>query len=151
MSDTAKKAIKPNWEPFAKRPTWSCVSSRELSVALGVCLQTISNWKLRGILPEPEPRSRHLPGGNRNWYRISKIRSWAEDRPESDIHWEWAHKYVEPHTGPIQRLTQVETAVWACYKLFDVEKPPMRVDFSDKPWNTAPVPAPVAHQAAASP
>ncbi len=131
-----KESIKVNWEPFARRATWSCVSSRELSVALCVSLQSICNWRLRGILPEPEPRSRHLPAGNRNWYRISKIRAWLEDRTEESIHWDFIKQYMDTGT-PYSSLEQAEETARICYKIFDIEKPLIPGIFKQQAQRTA--------------
>ncbi len=130
-----KESIKANWEPFARRPTWSCVSSRELSVALCVSLQSICNWRLRGILPEPEPHSRQL-NGNKNYYRISKIRSWLEDRPEDEIHWEFIKQHMDTGT-PYSSLEQAEDTARICYKIFDIEKPLIPGIFKQQAQNMA--------------
>lgn len=116
-----KETIKANWEPFARRPTWSCVSSRELAVALNVSLQSICNWRLRGILPACEPHSRVL-NGNKNYYRISKIRAWLENRTEESIHWEWVERWIPASLGPIHNLAQVETVIKVGADIFGVEK-----------------------------
>lgn len=110
--------IKANWSAFERRPTWSLVSSVELARILGVHLQTINNWKLRGILPSPEPQKRGA--GNRNWYRISKIRSWLETRSEEDIHWSW----IKQNIGySFSSLKEADQLLRSAYKILEVEKP----------------------------
>lgn len=123
------KCIRADWSKFERRPTWSVVSSRELSVALNVSLQTICNWRLRGILPEPEPHTRSL-NGNKNYYKISKIRAWLENRTEESVHWEWAKKWLPEYIDNIPNLAQVESCVKAAYKLFGVEKPLIPANFT---------------------
>lgn len=110
--------IRADWSTFERRPTWSMVSSVELAQILGVHLQTINNWKLRGILPTPEPQKRGA--GNRNWYRISKIRSWLENRPEADIHWSWIAQHIGQKFSSVKEADQV---IRSCYRIFEVEKP----------------------------
>jgi hypothetical protein len=125
------KSITPSWKPYERRPTWSIISSRELSLVLNVSLQTINNWKMRGILPEKEQSSLHLPAGNKNYYRISKIRAWLEDRPESDIHWEWARCWMSGHMDHIKTLQQLEYLVNCASDLFGVEKSFLPGDFDN--------------------
>lgn len=101
-----------NWELVERRPTWSTVTSRELSAVFGVHLQTINNWALRGHLP---PREHHKNlSGNKNHYRISTIRAWLENRPEIEIHWEW----IRQHLG--NDFTTLWQAAEICNVAFDV-------------------------------
>jgi hypothetical protein len=130
------KSITPNWKPFERRPTWSVVTSRELAQVLGVSLQTINNWKMRFILPEPEPHSGELIG-NRNYYKISKIRSWLENRPEDEIHWEWVHRWISPLSEGIERLGQADFLVTSIPHFFSVEKPLLPGNFIKQASNTA--------------
>ncbi len=121
------RSIQANWQPFDRRPTWSVVSSRELAKVLNVSLQTINNWKMREILPEPESHPRLK--GNKNYYKISKIRSWLENVPEQDIHWEWANRCLAEF-GPFPALPQVEYVVIHAYKLLSVDKPRIPANFT---------------------
>ncbi len=111
-----------NWSKYQTRPTWSVITSRELCEVFGVSLQTINNWKMRNILPPPLPKSSRL-SGHKNFYRIADIRAWAENRSATDIHWEWALKWLPEHVGQAQTLHQVEFLVNAAYDLFGVEQP----------------------------
>ena len=113
-----KEKIKANWQPFERRPTWSVLSSAELAQALNVHLQTINNWKIRGILPSPISHSKLT--GNKNYFIISSIRSWLESKPESEIHWDWI-KINIPYD--IETLNQAEYVVKNAYHLLNVEKP----------------------------
>ncbi len=89
-----KEKLQANWQPFERRPTWSVVSSAELAQVLGVHLQTINNWKIRGILPTPITSPRLKGKGNRNYFRISSIRSWLENKTELAIHDSWVAAYI---------------------------------------------------------
>ena len=113
--------IKADWTQYERRPTWSIVSSRELSGVLGVSLNCVCNWRLRGILPNRE-ESNDVPSGNRNWYRISKVRAWLENRDENEIHWEWADKFFPELAADFRNLTEVEYLVKNIPDHFDVER-----------------------------
>jgi hypothetical protein len=114
---TNPKNLIANWQAFERRPTWSCVGSRELAEVLGVHLQTISNWKIRGLLPAPVPNPR--PVGNRNHYRIGAVRAWLESRPEDEIHWEW----IRRHMGEgFVSIPQAQLVAQICYKEFNIEQ-----------------------------
>lgn len=112
-----KENINFNWQPFERRPTWSVVTSAELAQVLNVHLQTINNWKIRGILPSPvsSPKLK----GNKNYFRISSIRSWLEQRPEEQIHREWIHEYL---IEGIETLQQAEYLVKNAHKALNVER-----------------------------
>jgi len=120
MKLTDKRSIKADWSAFLRRPPWSFVTSRELSRIVNVSLQTINNWKMRGILPEPSSHPKLK--GNYNYYRISAIRSWLENRPEEDIQWEWVTKYLD-NNPPYTNLQQAQYVAEVCYNIFEVEKP----------------------------
>ena len=115
---------KPNikqvdWTPFEKRPTWSYVTSRELAKVFGCSLQSINNWRMRELLPEPD-FSPHL-NGNKNHYKISSIRAWLEERKEEDIHWDW----IKEHTDDIKNFPNLKSAIETialCWEEYDVEK-----------------------------
>lgn len=115
------KNIKPDWSQFELRPTWSVITSRELSLVLNVSLQTICNWKLRNILPEPEPHTANMKG-NKNYYRISKIKAWLECRTEEEVHWEFINKYMGTGTS-YRSLEQAKSVAMVCYQIFEIEKP----------------------------
>lgn len=112
--------IKADWTGFERRAPWCSVTSRELSKILGVSLQTINNWKMRDILPAPEPS--HLHKGNVNRYKISKIKSWLEGKDEETIQWEWIDKYAKENP-PFKSLEQAHYVIRVCHKIYEVEKP----------------------------
>lgn len=113
--------ISPDWSKFELRPTWGLITSRELSLVLNVSLQTICNWRLREILPEPEPHTLKMRG-NKNYYRISKIRAWLEGKTEEDIHWEFIMKHMNTGT-PYNTLEQAKSVAIIGYEIFGIEKP----------------------------
>lgn len=119
-----KEDINFNWQPYERRASWSVVSSAELAQVLNVHLQTINNWKVRGILPAPVTDKKLV--GNKNFFRISEIRAWLENRPESDIHWEWIKSNI-PYD--IESLAQVEYVVNQTYRFLNVEKPLVSANF----------------------
>lgn len=109
-----------NWQSFEKRPVWYTVTSRELSLILGVSLQTINNWKMRSILPECEPSQNYK--GNANRYQISKIRAWLENKTIEQVEWEWINEFIKPEP-PFTDLEQAHYVVKVCHNVFGVEKP----------------------------
>lgn len=83
MRKTNPHNLHPDWSVIPERKPWEHITSAELAQVLGVHLQTINNWKIRGVLPSPSERNRKLKG-NKNYFRISAIRSWLEQRHEDD-------------------------------------------------------------------
>ncbi len=106
--------LNADWSQYERRPPWGYVTSAELAEVLGVHIQTISNWKLRGILPEPDRLK-----GNRNRYRISAIKSWLEARDESSVTWDWIRRYLP---ASVKNLEEAEYLVQYCYSIFEVER-----------------------------
>jgi len=106
-----------DWSMFEKRPTWGTISSMELSKILNVPFTYIGNWALRGLLIEPETRRKGQ--GNKNLYKISKIRSWLESRPENEIHWE----FIKTHMA--EEFKSIESAVTCAdrhWRVFNIER-----------------------------
>src|SRR4051794_40822830 len=62
-------------------PPWRPIPSRKLANLLGVSLQVLANWRVRGTGPEPEPMQRGK--GNRIFYRPDKVLAWLcpDDAP----------------------------------------------------------------------
>jgi len=113
------KKLKPDWEEFEKTPPWGHISSRQLASVLGVHLQSISNYVCRGFLvPEPKERFRT----NKNYFRISYIRSLFESKDEEQIQWEWINEFIKPEP-PFTDLEQAYYVVRVCHNVFGVEKP----------------------------
>ena len=110
-------ALQANWQTVEKRPTWSSVTTAELSVILNIPQTSINNWLLRGKFPAPEPHKKG--GGNKNRYKISKIRALFVNRTEQSIHWE----FINTHMG--KGFESIEQAVWNAkryWKAFEIEK-----------------------------
>lgn len=109
----------PNWEGFEKTPPWSCLSSRQLALVLGVHLQSISNYVCRGFLvPEPPERFK----GNKNYFRISYIRSLFEGKSEDDIHWEFIEKSMDCGTS-FESLEQAQEVARIGWEALGIERP----------------------------
>lgn len=113
-----KKTIAANWSDYDLRPTWSVISSRELSQILSVSLQTINNWHIRGILPSPVSHPKLK--GNKNYFRISSIKSWLENRPEDEIHWEWVKNHIP---FEIEKLSQAVYVAQHAFREIGIERP----------------------------
>lgn len=111
------QSAKINWQSVEKRPTWCSVTSRELANILGVHLQTINNWHIRGHLPDPEPRVKKQ--GNKNRYKISKIRAWLENRTEDEIHWEFINTHLDP---TIKCIPSAINFARICWEELEIEK-----------------------------
>jgi|GEM_PF-1675345 len=112
--------VKQNWQSVEKRPSWSTVTTRELAYILSTNIININNWLCRGQFPEPEPQKRGY--GNKNRFRISKIRAWLENRSEMEIHDEWitAHINGVQHMRTFQEIQELVKRSW---RVFDIEQP----------------------------
>jgi hypothetical protein len=86
-------AIEADWTKISPRSPFGLVSSIELARVLGVHLQTICNWRIRGILPPAVPKA-SAPKGNRYYYRISAIQAWLADKQEEEIAQTWVDKHI---------------------------------------------------------
>lgn len=108
------KKINADWSRYEKRPPWGHITSAELADVLDVHIQTISNWKLRGILPQPERIK-----GNKNRYRLSSIKSWQSAKDENSIIWDWIRAHI---SESIRSIEQAQYVVRHCYAVLGVEK-----------------------------
>ena len=124
------RTLKSDWSRYERRPPWSVVSSRELAGILGVHLQTISNWTIRGILPLPVKHPRLK--ANKNYFRISTLREWLEGRAEEGIQWEWLQKWMPEQIPYIHHLPHAERWLLLIYKELGLEKPLIPADFTDE-------------------
>lgn len=115
--DIEKLKKQADWSLVEKRPTWGTVTSMELSKILNVPFTSIGNWNIRGLLPEPEPRRKGQ--GNKNLYKISKIRAWLESRPEDEIHWEFVNKHMGEDFPNLDIAYRYASKFW---KMFEVER-----------------------------
>jgi len=116
--DIEKLRKQADWSLLEKRPTWSNLTTAELSLVLKESITTLNQWKLRNQIPPPEPRKKG--GGYKNRWRINTIRSWLEQRPTDDIDWE----FINTHMG--EGFESIETAMHYAKKhwnIFELEKP----------------------------
>jgi hypothetical protein len=93
VKKTTPDTLTADWSVLSPRAPWEHVTSMELSRLLGVHLQTINNWRIRRILPEPAPNSRQLRG-NKNYWRCGVIRALLEGKKEDDLVREWVKQDI---------------------------------------------------------
>lgn len=111
--------LTPDWGDFEKMPPWSHISSRQLASVLGVHLQSISNYVCRGFLvPAPHDQFK----GNKNYFRISYIRSIFENKSENQIQWEWIKQYMDCGK-PFDSLEQAKEVARIGYSALNIDKP----------------------------
>lgn len=72
----------------APGPPWRPIPSRDVAKILGVSLQSLANWRVRGTGPPPEPMQKGL--GNRIYYRPDKIMAWLTGEPW----WQFTAKWL---------------------------------------------------------
>lgn len=85
VKKTDPRALKPDWDKLNRIAPWSVISSRDLGHILGVHLQTVSNWRLRGVLPPPIHSGRL--NQSKIYYRCATIRAWlngTDEKTETD-------------------------------------------------------------------
>jgi hypothetical protein len=61
------------------RPPWHAMSVREVAEALGVSIQVLANWRIRGRGPEPLPAE--LFRGNRTFYAVHEVANALTQEP----------------------------------------------------------------------
>lgn len=113
------KTLKPDWSEYELMPPWGHISSRQLASVLDVHLQTISNYVCRGFLV-PEDQNKFK--GNRNYFRISYIRSLFEDKEEDQILWDWIEQYMDCGT-PFTSIEQAQEVARIGYTALSIQKP----------------------------
>lgn len=69
---------------------WQVFSSQQVAVALGLSLNTMSNMKLRGTGPRPEPFDDYR--GNRIMYRHDSLCAWLTGLPAWKFNQQWLAK-----------------------------------------------------------
>jgi predicted DNA-binding transcriptional regulator AlpA len=119
MKKTTPQTLTANWSRIGNHAPWSLITSPMLAKVLGVHLQTISNYRIRGILPAPEPATAKLKG-NVVRYRISAILAWLEGSSEEEVTWKWIKTHIP---DPVQTIGQARSLVNACWMMMDIEKP----------------------------
>ncbi|MFH1157472.1 MAG: hypothetical protein V1721_01085, partial [Pseudomonadota bacterium] len=88
-----------------------------LSKILGCSHQTVSNLKMREVLPPPDKHPKLK--GNKNFFRISQLRSLIEGKTEDEIILAWGREHLSPD---IENVEQVRFCVKSAWKSFGVER-----------------------------
>lgn len=116
MPKVATRKFTPDWSRCGELPraTWDFITSPELAEVLGVSLQTISNMKLRKLIPQPEYQRAH-----RNFYRISTLRAFFENRTEDEIHMAFIREYV-PYANTLE---EAQYYVLHAHSVMGIDKP----------------------------
>ncbi len=92
MKKTHPSNLTADWNAISPRAPWEHITSMELAKVLGVHLQTINNWVIRGIvIPSPPSPQRR---GNKNYFSVGVLRAWLEARSEDDLVREWVKNDV---------------------------------------------------------
>ena len=110
-----------NWNCLDDLTPWSAISSRQLAVLLGVHLQTINNWNVRGLLPEPI-KAPNLPR-NKNFFRIVDLRSHFEGISEESVIWDWVMRVIPNETFTCPNIRQFKSYIYACHDLLNLKRP----------------------------
>jgi hypothetical protein len=77
------------------RPPWRAVSSVELAGLLGIHLNTVWNWTMRGTGPEPEPEGVHVRASNRRFFNLAVALAWLADRDGAPVEpWRWCRRWL---------------------------------------------------------
>lgn len=98
----------PSWP--STMPTWFVISSRELCKILDVTLQTLTEWRQRGIGPRPVPEGVYRPGvGRRKWYRLNEVMRWHDTLRGIDREtWEYDGRYLKKFLRTQQDLSEAQ-------------------------------------------
>jgi len=77
----------------APGPPWRPIPSQSLKRFLGVSLQALANWRVRGTGPEPES---FIPGlGNKVHYCPNRVMSWLTGYKRH--YWEYSADWLAAH------------------------------------------------------
>jgi hypothetical protein len=76
------------------KPPWHGASSAELAQLLGVHLNTVWNWTMRGTGPEPEPGDVHVRASNRRFFMPSLVLAWLSGEEPA---WTWSGRWLVDH------------------------------------------------------
>lgn len=72
-------------------PSWRAITSRTLCERLGVSLQVLANWRVRGVGPDHDRAPRGH--GNKMLYRPDVVSSWLVD--EAVPTWEFSARWLD--------------------------------------------------------
>lgn len=86
-------------------PPWRPMPSRRLAAILGVSLQSLANWRVRGTGPEPEPKRRGT--GNRTFYRPDVVMAWLAGAGTEP--WEFSRDWLAKRGLSIEEPTREST------------------------------------------
>lgn len=99
-------------------PPWRTISSRQLASLLGVSLQTLANWRVRGTGPQTAPLKKGR--GNKVFYRRDAVLAWlCEDAVEP---WEFCRDWLAEREITVLGVPTQESTEW----LIDVVNPAYR-------------------------
>jgi phage terminase Nu1 subunit (DNA packaging protein) len=101
-------------------PPWRKMASRDLARQLGVSLQVLANWRVRGCGPRPEPHRRGE--GNRTYYKRSAVIQWlsanaGQPRPEWEHERDWLVRFSMMDGQPSEEEVAVAVSHLAPLKL----------------------------------
>ncbi|TIW23205.1 MAG: hypothetical protein E5V65_01835 [Mesorhizobium sp.] len=83
-------------------PPWRPIPSRLVARFLGTSLQTLANYRVRGLGPETEPMRRGW--GNRIYYRPDKIAEWLSGGKCSD--WQFSALWLQRMGMPLEVVSE---------------------------------------------
>jgi len=88
-----------------QQPLWRPISSRQLAALLGVSLQSLANWRVRGYGPPYLP---HITGtGNKIYYRPDEVLAWLSGGTVEP--WEFVRDWLAERDLQVTPATQEST------------------------------------------
>lgn len=85
-------------------PPWRPIPSRSAAGMLGIQLQSLAVWRMRGIGPRSEPWKKG--GGNRTYYRPDRLAEWLSGGGCTD--WQFSAWWLEAKGIPVDMTDQRE-------------------------------------------
>jgi hypothetical protein len=78
------------------RPPWQALSSIELARLLGVHLNSVWNWTMRGT--GPEPGDTHVRAANRRFFLPALVLEWLSAKEGNLVPaWAWSRRWLVEH------------------------------------------------------
>jgi hypothetical protein len=91
-------------------PPWRLIPSRDVAKLLGVSLQVLANWRVRGSGPPYDATVRGR--GNKIFYRVADVLAWAaQQRGEQVEGWEICRDWIEARGVKLEDPTP-EAVYW---------------------------------------
>lgn len=87
------------------QPPWRPIPSRVLCRILGVSLQSLANWRVRGTGPQPEAFRKG--GGNRTYYRPDEVLSWLTGGDR--LPWEFSRDWLAERGLQVEPASEAST------------------------------------------